>query len=226
MAQTKACIACAESIQSGAKLCKHCGTLQDDKRFTAKANKQQNQDPDLARTKAKTAVPGECVRCSSPVSNASLSVKHLCVSCDYLLNKRERVRYDAGAPVQLCPICNDRIFFPETSSQCDKCSYTNKPGKANFLISWWAQVIIVFVVLINPRVEDNSNPIVFLVNASGQLIGWNILLAIVFAIAIIVIRRNLGDTTRARSWLYSSLLFLSTGILVLITVLAVAVAVR
>lgn len=31
----KECVACAEEIKSNAKLCKHCGTLQDDERFTS-----------------------------------------------------------------------------------------------------------------------------------------------------------------------------------------------
>jgi hypothetical protein len=34
MAETKVCIACAEQILPNAKLCKHCGTLQDDPRFS------------------------------------------------------------------------------------------------------------------------------------------------------------------------------------------------
>jgi len=34
MTETKDCVACAEPIMSNAKLCKHCGTLQDDPRFT------------------------------------------------------------------------------------------------------------------------------------------------------------------------------------------------
>ena len=33
MAETKNCVACAEPILPNAKLCKHCGTLQDDPRF-------------------------------------------------------------------------------------------------------------------------------------------------------------------------------------------------
>lgn len=35
MASHKVCIACAEEILSAAKLCKHCGTSQDDTRFNA-----------------------------------------------------------------------------------------------------------------------------------------------------------------------------------------------
>lgn len=31
---TKECIACAEQIQESAKLCKHCGTMQNDRRFS------------------------------------------------------------------------------------------------------------------------------------------------------------------------------------------------
>ncbi len=41
----KDCVACAESIQAAAKLCKHCGTRQDDKRFSGKAAKKS---PNLA----------------------------------------------------------------------------------------------------------------------------------------------------------------------------------
>lgn len=34
MAETKDCVACAEPILPNAKLCKHCGTMQDDPRFS------------------------------------------------------------------------------------------------------------------------------------------------------------------------------------------------
>lgn len=37
MATTKDCVACAEPIQAKARLCKHCGTLQNDSRFSGTA---------------------------------------------------------------------------------------------------------------------------------------------------------------------------------------------
>ena len=43
MNETIACVACAEQIRASAKLCKHCGTLQDDPRFA-----HENQ-PDAAQ---------------------------------------------------------------------------------------------------------------------------------------------------------------------------------
>lgn len=39
------CVACSEEIQSGAKLCKHCGTLQNDTRFLATNSSGSNRRP-------------------------------------------------------------------------------------------------------------------------------------------------------------------------------------
>jgi hypothetical protein len=231
--QTKACVACAEPIQVGAQLCKHCKTMQDDKRFMAKATKPQVVSPSTTKAKAKPFVPGECVRCSSPVSNASVRLQYLCSTCIYGLNKRQSKLYNSGKLISLCPTCNDRIHVPEISSQCDHCTSkirtkqptagVQEPSKTNFLVSWWAQLILVFVVLINPNLENFSSPIVLFLNIGAQLVGWNMFISPAFAIAVFVIRRNLRNPIRTTSWLFSSLLFLAIGILlVLITLSALS----
>lgn len=233
--QTKTCIACAEPIQIGAQLCKHCKTMQDDKRFIAKATKPQVVSPSKTEAKAKPFVPGECVRCSSQVSNASLHLQYLCSNCIYRLNKSQRTLYNTRKPIRVCSTCNDRIHLSETSSQCDKCSKKNgmgpfssgssAPGKTNVLISWWAQLILVFAALISQG--NISGPWVFWFAVGAQLLGWNVFISIGFAIAWFVMKRNSRDTQRVRSWLYSSLAFLFLGVLItLITLASLALANR
>ena len=47
MPETNACVACAEQILASAKLCKHCGTMQNDERFQSVAAANDEDDHDL-----------------------------------------------------------------------------------------------------------------------------------------------------------------------------------
>jgi hypothetical protein len=211
--QTKACIACAESIQVGAKLCKHCGTLQDDKRFAPGKVTSKSKAPSPTKPKPKVAKAGKCIRCLAPSEPAA----DLCSKCYYYLSRRELQLYDGGKDIELCPKCENLIYSPELSDQCHKCEQKNNPRKVNFFISWWAQLIVVAIVLINPQTESFLNPYVFWLNVGAQLFGWNIFISIAFAIAFFVIRRRRGWVPqRTRSWLFSSLVSGALGFLILI----------
>lgn len=154
--KTKACIACAESIQPAAKLCKHCGTWQDDKRFIAVKSKLSPRRPNSET------------------------------------------------------VTKSRFEFKKNEST----------GKINFVVSWWAQLIVVFIVLVNPRTESFSSPYVLFLNIGGQLIGWNILITLAFTIAWLVIRKKSPNTNILLSWLFSSLCFAGAGLLIMTFTLA------
>jgi hypothetical protein len=54
MAGAKECVACAEEILIAAKLCKHCGTTQDDPRFTFQESQKKEK-------KMKTKFKARCL---------------------------------------------------------------------------------------------------------------------------------------------------------------------
>lgn len=134
-----------------------------------------------------------------------------CIAC------AERIQADA----KLCKHCrtwqNDSRFDSREVKPNPRTGTNFVVGakKVNFFISWWAQLISVAVVLINPDAGSFTNPLVFLLNVSAQLLGWNICISIAFTIAYFGMKLRGLAPHRVRSWLFSSLVFGAFGFLVL-----------
>lgn len=93
---TKACIACAEEILDAAKLCKHCGTLQEDTSFIS------------AQSAPATQV---CVRCNEPIdANAKR-----CGACGQFI-------YHQIPAIQPAPVPTSKN---STRYECQECGYSN-----------------------------------------------------------------------------------------------------
>ena len=78
---TTECVACAESIQANAKLCKHCGVMQNDERFVSKEIAQES----IVLPSGVLATDADRTICSVCGEANSKSVKR-CTRCDYFLD--------------------------------------------------------------------------------------------------------------------------------------------
>jgi hypothetical protein len=100
---TKNCVACAEPIQESAKLCKHCGVMQNDERFVDISSRHDAKEIPVEGVLASDANRTICSACGEVNSK---SVKR-CVRCDsfldhengefYLTAEAAKVRAEASA---------------------------------------------------------------------------------------------------------------------------------
>lgn len=189
------CVACAEVILAEAKLCKHCGTLQDDARFNTPLKEEENQSIE------KTVEKPVCIRC---LKKLQVSDHSLCVECIEDLDDFESVVFQKGRNISLCPKCELFIFDKGQSTFCHVCTREAEPQTSNLWISWWAQILFVLGSFALP--DTFSDVRVFIYNVSAQVFGWNVLLSLAFGIAVFA-RRRRAKRHRVISWLYSSLTF-------------------
>jgi hypothetical protein len=202
------CVACAEVILAEAKLCRHCGTLQNDERFALVAA------PAKAIVEKKSEKP-TCIRC-----NAKLKVSDhsLCVECIEDLDEYESVVFEKGRNMALCPKCGLFIFNKAQSTFCHVCTRKSEPENSSWWISWWLQVLLVLPVLFLPETLTDFR--VFIGNVGGQLFGWNLILLAVSTLLWMAFKRR-AKQHRLRSWIASTITFGSLGLFMLLLVLAI-----
>lgn len=188
------CVACAEVILAEAKLCRHCGTLQNDERFAVT----------VAPTKANLVNKSEKPACLRCLKKLKVSDHSLCVECIEDLDNFESVVFQKGRNITLCPKCELFIFDNAQSDFCHICTREAEPQTSNLWISWWAQILFVLGSFALP--DTFSDVRVFIYNVSAQVFGWNVLLSLAFGIAVFA-RRRRAKRHRVTSWFYSSLTF-------------------
>ena len=206
--ETKACIACAEDIKAQAALCKHCNTRQDDERFIIPKKRKSK----LVTSKA------DCLKCQRLLKAGEHAV---CMSCQFGLNKHEVELIKTGVAIDVCSVCGVGFYSPEISSECIKCE-PRKSNSARFIVSWWVQLIFVFVAIINPRNEIFTSPGVFLATIGGTLFSTSFFLALVLGLVYVAQGRGHKRTGKIKDWLLSSAAFFILGLLLTIVGYSIA----
>jgi hypothetical protein len=196
----KECIACAEEIKAQAKLCKHCGTRQDDSEFSKPKKSSSTNSPTQKITK--------CLICSTKLNKAESSV---CDNCQFGLSKHERDLLVTGVQVELCRSCEQKLYSPEISDECTRCE-VRKANTWSILSSWWVQIILIVVVFLNPRFEALSGPATLFLTIGGQLAGTNAVLAAILWVVSLALGEKHKNYQKVKSWTLSTLLFLVVGL--------------
>jgi len=219
--ETKECVACAERIKVGAKLCRYCDTLQSDERFVAKSRKSSR-----ARTFQEHR---QCLKCQRKLQ---VDEPAICTSCQFHLDKHERAFLQTGAELELCPTCSSRYFLVDFADECVQCEaqrtpFKNQPPwKLGALKSWWVQLIFLLPLAFNPELEILSFfPAVFLSSLGGQLLFWDALLVGVLAIIYLVRKNNQSETIRIKTWIFSVLVFMGLGFIAFLIGLMMTIAI-
>jgi predicted DNA-binding WGR domain protein len=111
--KTTECIACAEQILSTAKLCKHCGTLQNDQRFvTSDAGAVDPVSANNCLSCGNTVEPHQrvCGAC-----DATNQAPKACPSCKVEIKSQKLKKGVTTAPAgrtRSCPSCGYYFFLP------------------------------------------------------------------------------------------------------------------
>lgn len=201
MTASTTCIACAEEIKGQAKLCRYCGTLQDDPRF------QKVDKKPLGAAKSKFT--DTCLKCSKKLKQGESSV---CENCQFGLSKHEIELIETGVQIERCPVCVIRYYSPEISSECHVCDKKQATSLKTVFSSWWVQSILVLVVLINPRLDALSGPATLFLSVGGQLAGTNSILVAILWIVSLALGRNHKNYQIVKAWTLSTLLFFVVGL--------------
>ena len=209
MANQKKCIACAEEIQSSAKLCRFCGTMQNDERFSRVVPKEKPK---------KAPIKSDCLECGKKLKTGEHTI---CQGCQFSLTRHELDLIGTGVEIAKCPVCETIYYSPEISSECHSCDDT-QTNYGQLLVSWWVQAILVVVAFINPVFGTFSSPAVFLGTVGGQLTGGNALIGLVLGVVYLAMGKNHKNSERIKTWLLSALAFFIMGVFMVILGYAIA----
>jgi hypothetical protein len=128
-----------------------------------------------------------------------------------MLSKRDLDLLRTGVHVEVCPLCKKRLYSPEISEECLRCE-NGKSKTTSIWISWWVQVILVLVVLINPSLDAWNSPATLFLTIGGQLAATNAFLAFIFWVVSLALGESHRNYQKIKGWTISTLLFVPIGL--------------